>query len=636
MAPPKRANPRRVGSQEPRQVTPAAPATSGQASTGASEDPDGSTSSRPQVSTRQSYSYGTSKTPVMPLPLETNPGTTQDQIAETIDAGLRQARERERELQNSRHRVLVNRTEPIRTRSQTRRSQSIEASPAPPPARSRSRQITPDEQLMDSLRESTEGSRSTSREESTPDSAISWRVERAIHGKPQRNQFPVETTRGLATLSAKPRRPIKKASGLRDMIKEEPVESEEIDMSSIPVSEEPSTNNTGVGAIQMPTTRGSSVEAIEADVSPTVESAASAEPTRYSTSNTSDTSPTIPIAPTLIRQFNFSPLSMLTFLLAIVAMFGTYTFSDKLIEIPRAMTSPIFGCINQSHVGYNASDLTGHSNAINHLSSQLDKLSGKFRDMSNDINDLKDDWSKKLPLINEVISRAPPPPPSQPPRNPLSPPRVNFCSIGLGAVIDPYLTSPTKTKTYSFLQRVHLYALGVRQGPSPATALQPWDGVGDCWCSSGKTGTTHIAIHLGRKIVPEEVVIEHIPKGATLNPEAAPRDMELWVEYKTDVSTDETSNPPFPLHETIMGTLREAYPDEPETAYSDDLLLGPNFYRVGKWEYDIDADNHIQAFPLNAVIDMPGARVEKVVFRTNSNWGSDYTCFYRLRLHGFL
>lgn len=85
-----------------------------------------------------------------------------------------------------------------------------------------------------------------------------------------------------------------------------------------------------------------------------------------------------------------------------------------------------------------------------------------------------------------------------------------------------------------------------------------------------------------------------------------------------------------------MDTLRQAYPREPETAYSDDPLLGPSFYRVGRWQYDINGENHVQRFSLDAVIDIPALRVDKVVFRVKSNWGAENTCLYRLRLYGHL
>ncbi|OAX77851.1 hypothetical protein ACJ72_07846 [Emergomyces africanus] len=90
------------------------------------------------------------------------------------------------------------------------------------------------------------------------------------------------------------------------------------------------------------------------------------------------------------------------------------------------------------------------------------------------------------------------------------------------------------------------------------------------------------------------------------------------------------------LQDTILTTLRQVYPDEPASAYSDDALLGPSFFRIGHWQYNIDGGHHIQRFNLDAVIDIPAARAEKVVFRVKSNWGATHTCLYRVRLHGHL
>jgi Sad1 / UNC-like C-terminal len=90
------------------------------------------------------------------------------------------------------------------------------------------------------------------------------------------------------------------------------------------------------------------------------------------------------------------------------------------------------------------------------------------------------------------------------------------------------------------------------------------------------------------------------------------------------------------LQTTILDALRLAYPNEPATAYSGDALLGPTFFRIGKWQYDIDGENHIQNFDLDVVLDIPNLLVDKVVIRVKSNWGSPHTCLYRLKLHGHI
>lgn len=207
-----------------------------------------------------------------------------------------------------------------------------------------------------------------------------------------------------------------------------------------------------------------------------------------------------------------------------------------------------------------------------------------------------------------------------------------------------------------------------RRGPlPPVAALTPWEDVGDCWCSTPRDGVSQLSVLLGRDIVPEEVVVEHIPAGATLNPGVAPRKIEMWARFRivpmdtapsggsssgwfprTSKTSRSIEPPPAreeglggfnipgekTLHDVLLASLRVSHPFQDESAYSDDPYLGPNFYRIGEMEYDIHKENHIQRFSLNTIVDIPTIRVDKVAFRVTSNWGSNNTCIYRLRLHG--
>ncbi|KAJ6037059.1 hypothetical protein N7540_001338 [Penicillium herquei] len=252
--------------------------------------------------------------------------------------------------------------------------------------------------------------------------------------------------------------------------------------------------------------------------------------------------------------------------------------------------------------------------------------------------------------------------------------KINFLAPAMGVVVDPYQTSPGSVKLPSLLHRVGLTMLGQRsklRGPlPPLTALVPWQEVGDCWCTAPRNGISQLSLHLGRNIVPEEVVVEHIPTGATLDPGVAPKEIELWAQFKivplpsdslgTRLSrwipwgSPKVSQPLEPvssrvkglggykvpgdssLHDVVMNALRATNRYDPDSAFSDDPLLGSNFYRIGKMRYDIFSDYYIQRFSLNTIIDIPTIRVDRVVFRVKSNWGSNNTCIYRLKLHGHI
>lgn len=250
-------------------------------------------------------------------------------------------------------------------------------------------------------------------------------------------------------------------------------------------------------------------------------------------------------------------------------------------------------------------------------------------------------------------------------------PKVNFLSPALGAIVDPDRTTPTTGRKMRWYERLLMRFLsqGSPRGPlPPVAALTSWEDVGDCWCSTPRNGVSQLAVFLNQKIVPEELIVEHIPAGATLDPGAAPKNIEMWARFRIvpmdSVSkqhsrvngipwiSQQPTQPAEPqsareaglggynipgeatLHEVLLSSLRASHPSEDESAYSDDPILGPNFYRVGKMEYDIHKENHIQRFLLNTVVDIATIRVDKVVFRVTSNWGSNTTCIYRLRLHG--
>ncbi|OMP86350.1 Spindle pole body-associated protein sad1 [Diplodia seriata] len=183
---------------------------------------------------------------------------------------------------------------------------------------------------------------------------------------------------------------------------------------------------------------------------------------------------------------------------------------------------------------------------------------------------------------------------------------VNFFSRSLGAVVDPHLTSPTMASRG--LARRALQKLTWIPGDlPPAAALVAWEEPTDCWCAarSPGSGKAQIGVIMPYKIVPETLLVEHIPRDGTLDIGSAPRGMEVWVEVE-----DEGVRAAFPAIE-----------DRPRE----------KFVRVGSFEYKVDALNHVQAFNLNSELLTP---VNKVVVRVTGTWGRDWTCLYRLRMNG--
>ena len=205
--------------------------------------------------------------------------------------------------------------------------------------------------------------------------------------------------------------------------------------------------------------------------------------------------------------------------------------------------------------------------------------------------------------------------------------QVNYFSTGLGAVIDPHLTSPTMKKPFTFFQRSAICVLGLelRKPLPPVAALEPWEDIGGCWCAPPGKGKSQLAVLLPRAIHPTAITIEHIPKGATLDIAAAPREMELWAQIPDEEAREAVGDAAFGL----LGSENEKQRLENS--------LDRTFVRIGKWEYDVHKPNHIQTFAMTVDTEHFNAKVTKVVVRTVSNWGAEhYTCLYRLRMHGTL
>jgi len=219
--------------------------------------------------------------------------------------------------------------------------------------------------------------------------------------------------------------------------------------------------------------------------------------------------------------------------------------------------------------------------------------------------------------------------------------RVNYLSRGLGAMIDPHLTSPSNKHNYQ-ARAWHRWGLGtyVGQVPGPADVLLPWDDVGDCWCAAPSDGKSQVAVLLPHRIVPTHVVVEHIPKGATLGIGAAPKDLELWVQILDDQQRDLVqagANDVLRWSRKGSKDSTDVTPTQRIDDFQAKKSLDRTWVRLASFRYDIEAPQHIQTFKIDVELDYWGLAANKVAIRVKDNWGpSDFTCLYRLKLYGKL
>lgn len=207
--------------------------------------------------------------------------------------------------------------------------------------------------------------------------------------------------------------------------------------------------------------------------------------------------------------------------------------------------------------------------------------------------------------------------------------KVNYFSRGTGAVVSVPVTSPNyvfPSMDKWFFQKATQWAIGnpIPIANPPEAALKSWEEHGDCWCAPANDkdgrGPT-LGVIMGSKIYPEEVVVEHISPSASLEPGAAPREMELLANLGD-----------FDLYDALLKVSENLFPEE-----SKNDGYNFNYVRIATWTYDIESEDNIQAFPIQLDLKSYGISTDKLVVRSKNNWGGgkvDYTCLYRIRVHG--
>ena len=197
----------------------------------------------------------------------------------------------------------------------------------------------------------------------------------------------------------------------------------------------------------------------------------------------------------------------------------------------------------------------------------------------------------------------------------------NYFSTGLGALVEPHLTSSTHdVRSSSLAGRYlswltgHYLSIGRMANP-PIAALARWDEFGECWCAAPNPirGYAQLGVALPRRMFPKQVTVEHAPISMAPSGDIknAPRTIELWA--KTDQP------------------IKHLYGRSHTDCMDPNGLAGQGYVCLGAFKYDIYGANHVQTFDLDAELAVP---TNRVVVQVTSNWGAPNTCIYRVRLHG--
>ncbi|KAI1007739.1 hypothetical protein K3495_g489 [Podosphaera aphanis] len=208
--------------------------------------------------------------------------------------------------------------------------------------------------------------------------------------------------------------------------------------------------------------------------------------------------------------------------------------------------------------------------------------------------------------------------------------KPNHFSKTLGAIIDRRTTSPTYAfPSYAGTGIFERIMRGIINNPvptshGPETALKKWEEQGECWCVAldGQGFGPSLGVAIGNKIFPEEVVVEHIPSTLTMEPGSIPKDFELLALIED------------PKMESVIENESKRF--FPEDSYGPVKKM-KGYVRIAAWVYEANSTSHIQKYEIPLNLKAFGVDTSRLIIRVISNWGGgdvDYTCLYRVRLHG--
>ena len=208
--------------------------------------------------------------------------------------------------------------------------------------------------------------------------------------------------------------------------------------------------------------------------------------------------------------------------------------------------------------------------------------------------------------------------------------KKDYALSSTGALINPYLTSPTYTRkplSWSIGKKTLSWLLGGKgtlSGNPPVMVLHPQSTPGSCWAFKGSNG--HLGVRLSRPILPTDITVEHVSEDMAMDLTSAPRDIEVWATV------------PHSLVDNLQALARNLSSQKfPQSSDIDSFSMAYKtpIIRIASFTYDIKSGHSIQSFPITVPIRRLNVVSQQLVFRFLNNWGnSNFTCVYRVQAHG--
>ncbi|KAH9015190.1 hypothetical protein EDB84DRAFT_1527293 [Lactarius hengduanensis] len=203
--------------------------------------------------------------------------------------------------------------------------------------------------------------------------------------------------------------------------------------------------------------------------------------------------------------------------------------------------------------------------------------------------------------------------------------KADFALSSSGASVIPSLTSDTLEIVPQGLWQQAVATVtgnGYAIGRPPITALHYEAHNGHCWPFVGDQGQLGVLLALPVRI--EEITVDHVARDVAWDMRSAPRKMEVWGFVEGAQNLDKVV-----AWEAARIEAGLEVPTQPMS-----LPHSSKYLRIAQFEYDVDASNAVQTFPVDEDIRGLGLDFGIVVLRVLSNWGKEFTCLYRFRVHG--
>lgn len=155
-------------------------------------------------------------------------------------------------------------------------------------------------------------------------------------------------------------------------------------------------------------------------------------------------------------------------------------------------------------------------------------------------------------------------------------------------------------------------------GDSSTRAIAEDNRIGQCWLTH--PSNAQLGVVLAEPIYPTHITIDHAPIQAVADVGEAPRTIVVWG--MVDGGENLSRYKRLTLH------LGAEHVPHPLPAVGDHTIIP-----LASFEYDI-SQTPSQTFPVYDYIRHSGIDFAIVILQIRTNWGSEKTCLYRIRVHG--